>query len=688
MKRMRFYMMLAMVCCAVVSVRAQGHGWVQYSFSGAYENFAHTFENSGYTLTVEAEGHSKRRVYGAFLVGLSTYEGSKPITLESDLGPVSDNLADKKTQMLFALGPGFDLLSNQIDRFYLNLYSTLLHGTSSVNMTGGGLGGAVALSTRPAETRGFNMQYVQGIGSFSTFDEFLRLTYGSDRWQTSTRVVYSSSSNDFRYRNYNKKMNIYDDDRNIIGTYYPVERNKCGDFHDLHVLQEAYYNTGRGDRLGLQAWYIHSRRGVPMLNVDYRSDTEYRNEQCEQTFRSILSWDHWRKNYKIGARAGYIHTRQTYDFSQDKGNGDWAEMIRSRSFVNTLYGSVEGEYYIGKKWLFTANVSVHQHFVKSKDRNVLELNSQSIAQGNNKKVVVGYDQGRIELSGYVSAKWMPADRLGLSFALREEMFGSEWTPVIPAFFADYTISKRGNVVAKASVSRNYRFPSLNDLYFLPGGNPDLKKEHGFTYDAGLSFAVGKEGVYSLSGEATWFDSYIDDWIVWLPTFKGFWTPMNIKEVHAYGVELKGDLNVQLARNWQLGIDGTFSWTPSINHGDPVDWADEAIGKQLVYVPEYSAAVTGRLAYKSWRFLYKWCYYSERFTTSNNDVKTKIGRVLPYFMSDVSLEKLFSFRWGDFSVKVAVKNLLDEEYETVLSRPMPRMNYEIFLDIRPKWGKRK
>ena len=122
MKRMRFYMMLAMVCCAVVSVRAQGHGWVQYSFSGAYENFAHTFENSGYTLTVEAEGHSKRRVYGAFLVGLSTYEGSKPITLESDLGPVSDNLADKKTQMLFALGPGFDLLSNQIDRFYLNLY--------------------------------------------------------------------------------------------------------------------------------------------------------------------------------------------------------------------------------------------------------------------------------------------------------------------------------------------------------------------------------------------------------------------------------------------------------------------------------------------------------------------------------------------------------------------------------------
>ena len=56
--------------------------------------------------------------------------------------------------------------------------ASLLHGTSSVNETGGGLGGSVKLSTKPAQTEGFGMQYVQGVGSFNTFDEFLRLTYG------------------------------------------------------------------------------------------------------------------------------------------------------------------------------------------------------------------------------------------------------------------------------------------------------------------------------------------------------------------------------------------------------------------------------------------------------------------------------------------------------------------------------
>lgn len=34
-----------------------------------------------------------------------------------------------------------------------------------------------------------------------------------------------------------------------------------------------------------------------------------------------------------------------------------------------------------------------------------------------------------------------------------------------------------------------------------------------------------------------------------------------------------------------------------------------------------------------------------------------------------------------------KFFFNEEYQSVLSRPMPRLNYEIFLDIRPKWGKR-
>ena len=555
--------------------------------------------------------------------------------------------------------------------------ASLLHGTSSVNETGGGLGGLVRLSTAPADIRGFGLQYIQGIGMFKTFDEFLRLEWGDEHWQVSTRAVYQSSANDFKYRNRDKKENIYDDEMNIVGSYYPTERNKSGAFDDVHVLQEVYYDTRRGDRFGLNAWYINSNRELPLLTTDYADDKQFENRQREHTLRSVLSWDHYRSDWKFAAKAGYIHTWMAYDYRKDPGSGIMNSITRSRNKVDTFYGQADGEYTPNGNWFFTAGISAHQHLVESIDKDII------LQQGG--KDIVGYDKGRIELSASVSAKWRPTERLGLSAVLREEMYGTKWATV-PAFFADCQLSKRGNIVAKASVSRNHRFPTLNDLYFLPGGNPDLRSESGFSYEAGLSFAVGKENVYSLSGSASWYDQHIDDWILWLSTPKGFFSPRNIKQVHAYGVEMQASLAVIPARDWKLTMNGTFSWSPSINEGEPISPADQSVGKQLPYEPEFSATVTGRLTWRSWGLLYQFCYYSERYTMSSNDI-TLSGRLTPYLMNNLSLDKAFALKWADLTLKGTVNNLFNEEYLSVTARPMPRMNVEFFIGIRPKWGGR-
>ena len=555
--------------------------------------------------------------------------------------------------------------------------ASLLHGTSSVNETGGGLGGLVRLSTAPADIRGFGLQYIQGIGMFRTFDEFLRLEWGDEHWQVSTRAVYQSSANDFKYRNRDKKENIYDDEMNIVGSYYPTERNKSGAFDDVHVLQEVYYDTRRGDRFGLNAWYINSNRELPLLTTDYADDKQFENRQREHTLRSVLSWDHYRSDWKFAAKAGYIHTWMAYDYRKDPGSGIMNSITRSRNKVDTFYGQADGEYTPNGNWFFTAGISAHQHLVESIDKDII------LQQGG--KDIVGYDKGRIELSASVSAKWRPTERLGLSAVLREEMYGTKWATV-PAFFADCQLSKRGNIVAKASVSRNHRFPTLNDLYFLPGGNPDLRSESGFSYEAGLSFAVGKENVYSLSGSASWYDQHIDDWILWLSTPKGFFSPRNIKQVHAYGVEMQANLAVIPARDWKLTMNGTFSWSPSINEGEPISPADQSVGKQLPYEPEFSATVTGRLTWRSWGLLYQFCYYSERYTMSSNDI-TLSGRLTPYLMNNLSLDKAFALKWANLTLKGTVNNLFNEEYLSVTARPMPRMNVEFFIGIRPKWGGR-
>lgn len=162
------------------------------------------------------------------------------------------------------------------------------------------------------------------------------------------RAVYSSSPNDYKYTNHDKKINIYDEEKNIIGQYHPKERNRSGSFKDLHLLQEVYYNTLKGDRFGLNAWYINSNRELPMLTTDYGDETAFENRQREQTFRGVLSWDHIKEKWKVGVKGGYIHTWMAYDYRREVAPDNWASMTRSRSKINTFYGQAEAEYSPGR----------------------------------------------------------------------------------------------------------------------------------------------------------------------------------------------------------------------------------------------------------------------------------------------------------------------------------------------------
>lgn len=167
---------------------------------------------------------------------------------------------------------------------------------------------------------------------------------------------------------------------------------------------------------------------------------------------------------------------------------------------------------------------------------------------------------------------------------------------------------------------------------------------------------------------------------------GYYKPTNIELVHSYGLELKTDFALQLLSDMNLDVGATYSWTPSIDYGKNLSQADRSYGKQLVYIPLHSAAATATLNWRKWSLMYKWCYYSERYTMSSNDISLT-GRLPDYYMSNISLEKSFSFSWADLMLKGSVNNLFDEEYISVLSRPMPGINFEIFIGITPKWRKR-
>ena len=69
-------------------------------------------------------------------------------------------------------------------------------------------------------------------------------------------------------------------------------------------------------------------------------------------------------------------------------------------------------------------------------------------------------------------------------------------------------------------------------------------------------------------------------------------------------------------------------------------------------------------------------------TSNEFTIT--GSLPTYFMSNLMIERGFVTRHVDLNLKLAVNNLFNEDYVSVLSRPMPGINYELFISFTPKW----
>ena len=94
--------------------------------------------------------------------------------------------------------------------------ANLYHGASSLNVTSGGLGGAVELLTQTQGKEGIHAQFIQGIGSYGTYDDFLRFDYNKERLSLTTRIVYSTSDNEYDYTNYDKKVDEKDEYGNII----------------------------------------------------------------------------------------------------------------------------------------------------------------------------------------------------------------------------------------------------------------------------------------------------------------------------------------------------------------------------------------------------------------------------------------------------------------------------------------
>jgi iron complex outermembrane receptor protein len=234
-------------------------------------------------------------------------------------------------------------------------------------------------------------------------------------------------------------------------------------------------------------------------------------------------------------------------------------------------------------------------------------------------------------------------------------------PLAPSFGAEGNLVKE-KIFLKVNAGRHYTLPTLNDLYWVPGGNPDLLPEDAWSAEAGLLF-TSKDNRRPRA-EITFFNSLTDNWIKWQPGAGGIYEPGNLKQVHSRGIEFSGSQNFNI-RTVKIKSVLLYTWCKSTNSGTYEIYGEPTIDKQLIYIPEHIARFNIEAVAGTFSVNLNHGFTSHIYTSSDNSTSLK-----EYFIADYSLQKTFLLKDNKFITYFQVMNVFDASYQVIAWRPMP------------------
>jgi iron complex outermembrane receptor protein len=544
----------------------------------------------------------------------------------------------------------------------------------SIREQGGGLGGLISITNTPDFGHRFDASYYQSAGSYRTFDEMAAIHLGNPGLQFTTRLYHSYSLNNYPFEN---RM-IIEKDPATGELVHPEQENRDGDYSKYGILQEAYFRTGERSLISVHAWFQDAGRSIPsvMSNELFDEALQRINRQDDRSFRAVAKYGMYAEKTDFTMRSGMVYQNTWYALTNVISGLDPRQVVQSFSNSISSYNSAELELSPSEKVSFHLSASYNMH----------RINTIDSVSGQ------GYERDRNELSLFSGAYLQPLPPLQVSVQLRQALVSDQKMPLMASAGVNYRPIRTEELIFKASITRNAHLPSLNDLYWQPGGNSDLLPEKGLTAELGSRYQYRGQRLKVSTG-LTAFYSDINNWILWLPGVKGYWQPMNIRRVRAHGIE--SDLSVTYTRKrTRLQVNGNFSITHTRNFGEALIPGDEAYGKQLPFIPVPSGNVLILLDHRGNYVKYQYNGLGERYLLSSNaaalnddsytllgDEGQHQGQVLyPHHLNSLSLGKKFHMKDTRIVCEFQVKNLFNENYRNILQRFMPGRHYLVMIKI--------
>ncbi len=507
----------------------------------------------------------------------------------------------------------------------LSLFLLGLHDRLSLARTGyrGTIGGTVQMTSIGIDS-GIQISGLLRAGSFGKVETYGGLDYAGGSWSGQTRLVYQTAKNDFLFNNTYKEG-------------HPLEKQSNATVRTMAFLQNAKWRINTHNELLLACWLTDASRLLPPVI----SKPQSKERQDDNSIRFITSWKGSFHHFQVSVKSALLADEIRYRNPESK--------IDSKSKTQA--------------WRTIAGINYQP-------LNVLAL--QAEANYDLERAIVpdyGGNKMRHNAGIRVYADYYPLKGLTLHGGFRQDVMNKQFSPFAPELWVSYRNSNNKGHAFSASVigSRNFRFPTLNDLYWLPGGNPSLRMEKAWNTE--LTGAYSYKQYVKISAGV--FAIYVNDWIQWVS--KGnYWQPENFKRVFSKGAEFSLDLsNYNAERNplVMLRFHAAYSFTSATNL-DAQSAYDQSAGKQLIYVPFHNFTSYMELAYKR--------YYMRSYNHYNGAVfvSTDNSQNLPgFYLCDLEVGKDFEFGNNQIGISFRVNNVAGRNYQTVAQRPMPGRSYE-------------
>ena len=529
----------------------------------------------------------------------------------------------------------------------------LLYGSSSLILGSGALGGSIVIENNADWNNRFKFSFIQGIGSFQNYQDFFSLGFGNRRFQTNTRVLWETGKNKYPFYNIN------------TGTYMHQTNDN---FSKTGLMQEFYVRLGASDMLSFKAWGLSGNRNIPQLTTTDNTLDNYIENQRDFSINAVAELKHiFTKGLWELAGGMTISDMNYYQKYQDTTTNilqDSSSFKSTVCFIKTNYSKTFTRQFSLESGLSCTNSQANAN------------DYQFSISAPNQLSNTNFNANILECSAFARINTLLSKRFEFFMLVRQNSNNSVLLPVTPSFTIEYQMIRDKGLILDANIARNYHLPTLDDLYFVPGGNPLLKPEEGYSSDI-LIHQQYKSRQFSIESRISGYASYIHDWIVWNYTSFNFWTPENVQTVFARGIEcyISSDANYL---DWIYRIRANFSFTRTTSQ-DKNDLLNgsSSYGKQLIFIPMYLYNLLFTTEYHHWYLNYSLNYTGNRYTTSSNDPESLLPR---YLLNNIAIGKTFYVAKYKSDLQLQVNNLFNVQYEPLRGMAMPGINIELLLRI--------